>query len=635
MEDSRNREEEFLTKSQRRKRNKRNNKLLASCIDTDSNSKRENSLNHFLNIYGSEAIASLEFRLNQNVSGKNNSTKSYLKTKDIRDLILWILGDGLNPTWVFVKNKPLIPQIVLLVVSCISFSLFEEHKSSFKFLSSIPMVQTNAPGAKTHIYSFLDILLNIPSNEKTISTKRQKKQCEINPDSENNKRKEHPSFYMLTISELAALEYPLPNEDNRQTENSVDWFQLTPRGKPLDLQREMLAIDCEMCVTSAGFELTRISIVDECLQVIYDKFVLPPNPILDYVTRYSGITPEKLIGVRTTLKEVQEDLKQLIPAETILVGHSLENDFRALKLVHLKVIDTVALYPHPQGVGYKSALRFLVSNWLNRKIQENEHDSIVDAIACMELVQLKIRNGPSFGETSQTKNLFITLDKCNNKCAMIDHPFMLKQYATVGNISAISCITDKQTMEQTVKLASERQYRFIWAQFYSVDNYFKRLIEKELQEKPLEEISACKVCISSSNDEDSSSNRSYQQQHYHHHHHHHNNNNNNKLVPKETISTPMKSKETFEVTSTNETLKEILECSDQYIEKIYQSLPKNSLLVVTTGHGDIYRYRNEYRRGKTIAQGEGYQQRSMETANEQMQMLVDQTRNALSFLKIK
>lgn len=48
----------------------------------------------------------------------------------------------------------------------------------------------------------------------------------------------------------------------------------------------MFAVDCEMCYTAKGQELTRISVVDESMTLVYDAIVKPDLPIIDYVTRY-------------------------------------------------------------------------------------------------------------------------------------------------------------------------------------------------------------------------------------------------------------------------------------------------------------------------------------------------------------
>lgn len=92
---------------------------------------------------------------------------------------------------------------------------------------------------------------------------------------------------------------------------------------------------------------------------------------------------------------LQEIFLQLVHRETILVGHSLENDLLALKISHRLVIDTAVLYKHSRGSTYKLSLRVLTRNYLDREIQEstNGHDSIEDAKATLELALLKVRHG--------------------------------------------------------------------------------------------------------------------------------------------------------------------------------------------------------------------------------------------------
>lgn len=207
------------------------------------------------------------------------------------------------------------------------------------------------------------------------------------------------------------------------------------RGPP-----RLFALDCEMVETVGGATaLARVSIVDSAEAVRYDALVLPAAPISDYRTQWSGITAAKLRGVTLSAAAARDAVRAIVRPSDVLIGHSLENDLRALGMAHAHCIDTALLFPHPLGGGRKRKLAHLASELLGEAIQQPQpqqqphgkaqgdkqgeeeeeargggggdadglgHDSIADARACMRLVLARLRN-PSLGVRRQ--RLFLTV----------------------------------------------------------------------------------------------------------------------------------------------------------------------------------------------------------------------------------
>ncbi|XP_076659844.1 putative exonuclease GOR [Halictus rubicundus] len=95
-----------------------------------------------------------------------------------------------------------------------------------------------------------------------------------------------------------------------------------------------------MCFTRRGLELAEVTVVDMDGNVVYDTLVRPDAEIIDQNTRFSGITAKDLSRASKRLRGMQMDLISFVHAETILIGHALDYDLRALRILHSTVIDT-------------------------------------------------------------------------------------------------------------------------------------------------------------------------------------------------------------------------------------------------------------------------------------------------------
>eukprot|EP01123_Difflugia_compressa_P007039 TRINITY_DN19504_c0_g1_i1.p1 TRINITY_DN19504_c0_g1~~TRINITY_DN19504_c0_g1_i1.p1 ORF type:complete len:332 (+),score=46.13 TRINITY_DN19504_c0_g1_i1:77-997(+) len=222
-----------------------------------------------------------------------------------------------------------------------------------------------------------------------------------------------------------------------------------------------------MCETSQGMELTRVSIVNQDEEVLYDQFVKPSNPIINYLTRFSGITEDTLADVNHTLKDVQNDLKQFITTNTIIIGHSLENDFIALKMFHDKVVDTSLLYPRETS-NSKNSLRFLAAHHLNLTIQQEEHDSVQDAIAALRLTKLKLERGPTYGmPNTKDENIFSVLRANNKISAYVDIPSFCTKYGGAADLIPVQ--DDNEACEKIVSQAKRMEVQFILGRFTGLE----------------------------------------------------------------------------------------------------------------------------------------------------------------------
>ncbi|NXF72087.1 I20L2 protein, partial [Sclerurus mexicanus] len=160
---------------------------------------------------------------------------------------------------------------------------------------------------------------------------------------------------------------------------------------------KLLAMDCEMVGTGPGGRtsaLARCSIVSYEGDVVYDQYVRPEAPIVDYRTRWSGIRRHHMNKAVPFRKAQQEVLRIL--AGKVVVGHAIHNDFKALRYSHPKALtrDTSRIPLLNRRGGFPEnmtvSLKRLTKALLHQDIQvgNSGHSSVEDAQATMELYKV-------------------------------------------------------------------------------------------------------------------------------------------------------------------------------------------------------------------------------------------------------
>ncbi|XP_054066935.1 RNA exonuclease 5 isoform X4 [Rissa tridactyla] len=137
--------------------------------------------------------------------------------------------------------------------------------------------------------------------------------------------------YILTSEELNKYDYPI--------KGSTRWkgYVCTGCDKQRTDSSPLFGLDCEMCLTAKGNEVTYVSLVDARGQCLLNELVKPQSEVVNYRTSFSGITEEMLLPVKTSLSDIQTRLKKILPRDAVLVGHSLNNDLQALEVAELNL----------------------------------------------------------------------------------------------------------------------------------------------------------------------------------------------------------------------------------------------------------------------------------------------------------
>ena len=151
-----------------------------------------------------------------------------------------------------------------------------------------------------------------------------------------------------------------------------------------------VAVDCEMVQLAGGkLALAQVCAVDYSEAVLLNERVAPPSAVKDYLTRYSGLRAGDLDDA-PDFESVQAKVKALLDGR-VLVGHSVSNDLKYLRLKHpaALTVDTAALDWGGREVGLANLAREV----LGVDIQGATHCPEEDALTSLRLLKYHVAHG--------------------------------------------------------------------------------------------------------------------------------------------------------------------------------------------------------------------------------------------------
>lgn len=313
-----------------------------------------------------------------------------LNPNNVTDLISYLCSQKPPIKWLNIEHPALCKRVFVMVFDGLDNSRFCKYRAELPTFSSL-----SENGYPVIVLAKQRNCLIVPATTTLLGYNRNQ-----------TKLKQFSSYEEMLLSLNKRYDNGYPIKPGTQLPSSTrqcrfEYFKMAPlTAEQLGEYRELpekvenslsiIGIDCEMIKTTKGDEVARISAVNDQGETVIDEFLRPLGEVEDYRTQVSGITPEKVSDSSLyTSNQAVEILQKVADQHTILVGHSLENDLRAMKIIHDRVIDTALIYNRDARYPNKPSLSKLYSHYINKDFRvESEtkgHDSVEDAKAALEL----------------------------------------------------------------------------------------------------------------------------------------------------------------------------------------------------------------------------------------------------------
>ncbi|OHT13953.1 exonuclease family protein [Tritrichomonas foetus] len=314
-----------------------------------------------------------------------------LDPNHIGDLIKYLFSQKPPCPWITIDHPALCKRVYVLVFDGLDNSRWNKYRNELSNFSKI-----SEGGYPMVVLAKLKNFLIVPATQTLLGySLRNRKRYQYKNYEEMlvSLNKQYDNGYPIKPgTELPTFKRPCRYAYFKMeplTEEQLQSFKELP--DTVEHSLDVLAIDCEMISTTVGEEVARLSGVNQEGEMVIDEYFKPLGDVLDYRTHVSGITEEKVKDRELTSEQCLDVLQKIADKHTILIGHSLENDVRVLKLIHERVIDTALLYNMDAKYPNKPPLAKIYAKYIKKDFRTEKntegHDSVEDARACLELAK--------------------------------------------------------------------------------------------------------------------------------------------------------------------------------------------------------------------------------------------------------
>lgn len=168
-------------------------------------------------------------------------------------------------------------------------------------------------------------------------------------------------------------------------------------------------------------------------EVLINSYVAPTAPATNWLTPVTGITPEAMDAAIVDGKAflsndaARRALDKFLDKDTVVIGHAIQHDLRALNLLHGRIVDTSVVTAEAVFSNFSSkttlpriwGLKTLAKDLLGIDIQpELAHNPLEDAVATREVLIWCLR-GPeclkAWAEKARSSFERVRLQRGENK----------------------------------------------------------------------------------------------------------------------------------------------------------------------------------------------------------------------------